>query len=372
MTDEALPESDRLQDAPHPRETIRLFGQDEAERTLLDAIQGERMHHAWLITGPKGVGKATLAWRAARFLLTRPPEGDGGLFGAPPKAESLDVPPDAPVARRIAAMSEPGLMAIRRPWDTDKKRFKTQITVDEVRRLNGFFGLSAAEGGHRVVIIDSVDEMNTAAANALLKLLEEPPKHAILFLVSHRPARLLPTIRSRCRELRLGSLAPEDLASALSQAGRSDETGQELAELSGGSVGEALRLAELDGAGLYASLIALFATAPSMDRQAAAKLVEKVAQRGAEDRFDLICVLIDIALTRLALTGAGQMPAVQAATEEHAVLARLAPDLSRAKAWAELKSDLNDRISHGRAVNVDPATLLLDVFLKFNDTAGQP
>ena len=243
------------------------------------------MHHAWLLTGPKGVGKATLAWRAARFLLATPPASDTSLFGASPPADSLDIAPDHPVARRIAALSEPGLLPIRRPWDTEKKRFKTQITVDEVRRLNGFFGLSAAEGGHRVVIVDSADEMNTAAANALLKVLEEPPRDSVLFLVSHRPARLLPTIRSRCRELRLGTLSSDALADAVTQAGGTAESSRALAELSGGSVGEALRLAALDGPGIYAAVVDLISGAPSMDRQKALAIAEKAAQRGAEERL---------------------------------------------------------------------------------------
>ncbi len=371
VSDEPLPEADRLDDAPHPRETARLFGQGAAETAVLEAARSGRMHHAWLLTGPKGVGKATLAWRAARFLLTKPPAGDAGLFGEAPPAASLDVAPDHPVARRVAALSDPGLLLIRRPWDADKKRFKAQITVDEVRRLNSFFGLSAAEGGHRVVIVDSADDMNTAAANALLKVLEEPPRNAVLFLVSHRPARLLPTIRSRCRELALERLGPDDLGRAMEQAGYPDPADAALAEWSGGSVGEALRLRALGGVELYADIVGLLADAPRMDRQKAGALAEKSAARGADDRLDLTLRLIDIALSRLALTGAGRPPEEEAARGEADILHRLAPNLARAQAWAELNRDLGQRLQHGRAVNIDPATLLLDAFLKINETAGQ-
>lgn len=372
MSDEAYPEADRLEGTPHPRETMRLFGQDAAEAIVLDAIESERLHHAWLLTGPKGVGKATLAWRAARFLLARPVSGDAGLFGASPRAATLDVASDDPVARRIAAMSEPGLLAIRRPWDPDKKRLKAQITVEEIRRLNSFFGLSAADGGYRVVIVDSADEMNTAAANALLKVLEEPPRNAVLFLVSHRPARLLPTIRSRCRDLSLGHLGPETLRQAMRQAGCDDQLSAPLAELSGGSVGEALRLHALDGTALYAEIIEILADAPRMDRQKAAKLAEKAAERGAEERLDLIFRLLDMVLSRLALSGAGHAPAQDAATGERAILDRLSPDLRRAREWAALNNKIGQRLHHGRAVNIDPASLLLDAFLKINETAGQP
>ena len=371
LNDEALPEADRLEGVPHPRETERLFGQDLAEQAFLNAARSGRMHHAWLLTGPKGVGKATLAWRGARFLLSRPPAGEIGLFGQEPDATSLDVASDHPVARRMAALSEPGLLLIRRLWDADKKRFKAQITVDEVRRLNSFFGLSAAEGGYRAVIVDSADDMNAAAANALLKVLEEPPRNAVLFLVSHRPARLLPTIRSRCRELSLGKLPPGDLARAMEQAGFPEAADTALAELSGGSVGEALRLRALGGLDLYADLIGLLSDAPRMDRQRAAALAEKCAAKGAEERLDLALRLMDTALSRLALAGAGRVPQHEAAQGEAEVLRHLSPNLRRAQAWADLSRDLGQRLRHARAVNIDAATGLMDALIKINETAGQ-
>ena len=265
------PEPDRVEGAPHPRETRALCGQARAEAAFLDAHAGGRLHHAWLLTGPRGVGKATLAWRIARFLLTEPPAADGaGLFGdTPPAPTSLDVPEDHPALRRMEALAEPSLFLLRRAWDDKARppRLKTVITVDEVRRLKGFFALSAADGGRRVVIVDAADEMNANAANALLKLLEEPPAGAVLLLVSHQPSRLLPTIRSRCRELRLETLGAEDMAAALAAAGHAPgEEAEALAELAGGSVGEAVRLANLDGLAAYRSLVALFAGAPGIDR----------------------------------------------------------------------------------------------------------
>ncbi|MBL4725270.1 MAG: hypothetical protein JKY83_01075, partial [Rhizobiaceae bacterium] len=145
-----------------------MVGQSEAESAFLTAFNSERLHHAWLLTGPQGIGKATLAWRIARFLLATPPPTTDGLFSAPPPVETLDVSPEHPVSHRIQALAEPGLAAISRSYN-DKGKLRGQIVVDDIRTLNRFFGLSATDGGHRVVIIDAADDMNTSAANALLK-----------------------------------------------------------------------------------------------------------------------------------------------------------------------------------------------------------
>ncbi|MCA0204406.1 MAG: DNA polymerase III subunit delta' [Proteobacteria bacterium] len=358
------PEADRIAGAPHPRDTARLFGQEAAERRFLDSFGQGRLHHGWLITGPRGIGKATLAWRLARFLLAEEP--GGGLFGPP---ETLDVDPDHPVAHRIAAGSEPGLLPIRRAADEKTGRLKSQITVDEVRKLRDFFGMSSAEGGRRVVIVDSADEMNPSAANALLKLLEEPPAGAMLLLVSHQPSRLLPTIRSRCRELRLQPLGPADMGRALEQAMGEAEESEALTALSGGSVGEAIRVASGGGLELYAEIVALLAEYPQMDRARILKLCNSLGTREAEPRFDLTVRLLDLALARLARAGATGQPLPEAAPGESRLHARLAPDPRAARHWAEMAADLGARARGGRAVNLDPGALVLDMFLRLESAA---
>lgn len=372
---EQHPEPDRLDGAPHPRETPRVIGQQAAEGAFLDAYTSGRMHHAWLLTGPRGIGKATLAWEIARFLLATPPAQDDGLFGAPPPPESLQIDPEHPVARRLRALSDPGLFLLRRGGagstesDRDKAlregRFSDAIRVDEIRKLHGFFGLSAADGGRRVVIVDSADEMTPQAANALLKMLEEPPARTTMLLVSHQPARLLPTIRSRCRTLRLAPLGPEDMAAALAQAGAEIAPADvvPLTSLSEGAPGAAMRLLTLDGLSLYRDLLGLLSSLPALDRARLLALAESCAGKGREDRLALLLTLTDQIAARLARTGVTGQPPPEITEGEAKQLARLSPDPATGRRWAETVQSAGDRARHARAVNIDPAALVTDLFL---------
>ena len=348
-----IPEPDRVPGAPHPRHTARVIGQDQPIADFVNAAQSGRLHHAWLLTGPRGVGKATLAWAIARWILA------GG------DRRDLQIDPDAPETRRIAALSEPRLQLIRRPWDDKAGRLSAQITVEEIRKLLSFFHLSSAEGGHRIAIIDAADDMNVAAANALLKVLEEPPKDALILIVAHQPARLLPTIRSRCRTLRLSPLNPQQMESVLGDLGIHEDA-EALAALSDGSVGEALRLAGQDGLDRYQQIVDLFATLPRFDRLAAAKLADAAAGRaGAEgDPFDLTITLLDRFLTRTARAGLLGPPLPQAAKGEGALLSRIAPDDLAARHWADAQARLSARARSGRAVNLDPAALVMDMLIE--------
>lgn len=352
-------EPDRVPGAPHPRQTTRIVGQDDAIGAFLGSIALGRLHHAWLLTGPRGTGKATLAWAIARWLIA---QGDAGDLG---------VAPDHPVARRMLAMSEPRLHLVRRSVDDKTGRLRAEIVVDDIRRLLSFFRMTAAEGGRRVAIIDAADEMNTAAANALLKMLEEPPQDAVLLLVSHQPARLLPTIRSRCRELRLAPLSPEALADALAPLSVPGDPAR-LAALAGGSVGEALRLAGQDGLDRYAELVALFADMPAFDRLRAAAFADAAAGRASADGdpFDLTMTLIDRFLSRAARAGLMGPPLPEAAPGEGALLARLSPDEGAARHWAGAQADLSARARRGRAVNLDPAALVMDMLLTLAQGPG--
>lgn len=368
MSAEDIPDSTQVEGAPHPRETEQLFGQARAEQAFLDAYATGRLHHGWMLSGPRGVGKATLAWKIARFLLSQPTEG--GLF-APAPPQSLNTDPESPLAHRIRAGAEPGVFVLKRGLNATETALSQDIRVDEVRKAKSFLQLSSAEGGRRVVIVDAADEMNTQAANALLKLLEEPPAGVTFLLVTHQPARLLPTIRSRCRELRLAPLAPEDMVHALRPLGidTAEAEATALATLAAGSVGEAVRLAHLDGVQTYSALVELIATLPRLDRPQAIKMADSVAGRQAE-KLDLMLGLIEIFLTRLARGGVQGPPHPEAASGESDLIVRLSPNAAAAMKWAALHQTLHDRARRGQAVNLDPAALVMDMLLEMTAAAA--
>src|SRR3981189_3124809 len=249
--------------AVHPRETSTLAGHREAEAALLNAYRSGRIPHAWLIGGAQGIGKATLAYRMARFVLAHRNAGASDVQGA----ETLRVEPSDPVARHVATGAHGGLLTLQRTLN-DKGVMRTVITVDETRETISFFGSTAAVEGWRVCIVDTVDELNPNAANALLKILEEPPRQWLFLLVSHAPARVLPTIQSRCRKLALRPLAVDDVIRAAAQAanvGNDDPALSEAAEASEGSVARALTLLGGDALQLQQRTAALLATLPRGD-----------------------------------------------------------------------------------------------------------
>ena len=243
---------DDTDEASHPRETAVLFGHAAAEAALLAAYRAGRMPHGILITGPKGIGKATLAYRIARFVLSHPDPGAKDVQDA----VSLKVDPTSPVARRIAAQAQPDLLVIERTVN-ERGVLRNQIAVDDIRRTVPFFGSTAGEGGWRITIVDAVDDLNRSGANALLKVLEEPPKRGLLLLIAHSTARVPSTLRSRCRIIALRPLVQEDVAAAVAAAGGIEAENPEIAAAAAGSDGSVARALIL-----LAVLFALLLVAP--------------------------------------------------------------------------------------------------------------
>jgi DNA polymerase-3 subunit delta' len=295
--------------APHPRETFTMQGHDQEEADFAQALAGARMHHAWLITGPKGVGKATLAYRFARAAF------GANRIGPRP----FDVASDDPIARRVAALSHPDLFVLRRTYN-EKGRPRREIAVDDARALSGFFSLMPAEGGWRIAIIDAVDELNRNAANALLKTLEEPPAKSVLLLVCHAPGATLATIRSRCRRLNLSALTGDALDPGLPSSVR---------HFADGRPGRAAALAAGDFAASHDAFLAALAAVPRRGAKALGPLAFSGA-RAPDLRLSHFLILARDLAWRAALSQAGKE--IPHAPQNAAFMAVAAS--APAKAWA--------------------------------------
>ncbi len=285
--DQDFPESDALAGAPHPRHAPALIGHRAAEAEMLAAYRSGRLAHAWLIGGPRGVGKATLAWRFARFVLANPDPN----AGAAREAVDLGVDPKSQTARLLAALSHPDFALIRRAWLTDKKRFSSEIQVEHAREALQVFQMSAAFGGWRVCIVDCAEDLNRSSANALLKMIEEPPQRSLILIVSHRPGRVLPTLRSRCRRIRLDPLSEDAIVAAIAALGapwsEADPAAvAKAAKRANGSVREALARLSPDAEEIDALIDSTIHRLPRPDPRAVLKLADALADREATEAYD--------------------------------------------------------------------------------------
>jgi DNA polymerase-3 subunit delta' len=354
----ALAEPDRLEGFSAPREVDRLFGHAAARGEFADAVASGRMHHAWLIVGPEGIGKATLAYHFARMVLA----GAGGREGI-----------EHPVFRKVAAQSHPNLLVIRRAWNEKSKRYAQMIGVDEVRRLRAFLGTTAGEGTWRVVIVDRADELNQNAANALLKALEEPPPRTLFLLISSAEGRLPVTIRSRSRTLRVSALGQEDLTEAVRAALARD--GQEVGAkalatalaLSDGSVRRALELVSREGIELYAEIAAALAALPEIDGVRLHRNVERLAGMGDTERLELyLALLLGLIerLIRFTATGEG-------ATPEERSLAKRLVSAANLPVWAEAWEAISEARGEALALNLDRSLLVLDTWFRLQSVVRE-
>jgi DNA polymerase-3 subunit delta' len=354
---EDLPEADRLEDFPHPRETENLIGHDRAEETLLDLVKSGSLPHGFLITGPRGIGKATLAYRLARFVLRY------GVGSAEAQAAtSLHIPASDSVFHRVAAQGHGDLLILRRRWDFERKRLKTELSVDEVRRMAGFFSRTAGEGGWRVCIADAIDEMNVSAANALLKLLEEPPLRALILIIAHAQAHVLPTIRSRCRVLTLNPLRNEDITAllALHLPELEGAKAQLVARLAEGSAGRALMLGQGEGIEIYDEMLTLFSGLPQLDLKTLHRLADRLSSRDNQALYQLFVDLLRDFLGR-SIRARAQDKLSELPQREIQAATRLFEGARLDKA-AELWEKTGDLFARAEARNLDRKQTVLTVF----------
>jgi DNA polymerase-3 subunit delta' len=340
-----------------------LIGHTAAEKTLSDAWTTGHMPNAWLISGPQGIGKASLAYNFATLILNGILKGEGGdLFGATPMG--LELAADDPVAAMVTNGTHPDLMVVQRTVNEKTKRMREEIVIDDARKASGLFARTSSTGGWRVVIVDAADELNTNAANALLKLVEEPPEKAVVLLVAHRPGRVLLTLRSRCRHLRLGPLSADQVAKVLAahhtDADTTPQQAAALAALAEGSPGRALRLAAVDGLTLHGDLLDILAGLPNMDILAQHKLADRMARGGNTESFRVFAELMLGWMTRMIQTGAGHPPAM-APPGEAALAARLLPRRSLDQ-WVGLWENFTEALAKGQGLNLDRKQVVLNLF----------
>lgn len=289
---------------PHPRLARRRVGHDAAWAEVRDAWETGRFPHAWLIAGPRGIGKATFSYLLAKAILGHAPASEpAGLFGAEP-APGLCLDPASPAAAMIESQSHPDLLVAEPGWSDDKQtRRRTEIVVEDIRAVGAFLAMTPAMGGWRVVIVDAADEMNRNAANALLKVLEEPPERAVLFLVAHNPGRLLPTVRSRCRMLKLSPLDDAAMDRVLADLLPPGAITSGLKALARGSVGEALALAAGGGDRILAGIGEILAGWPGIEASALLKFADFA---GADEaRFRIFAAVLGLWFSDLMRQGAG-------------------------------------------------------------------
>lgn len=322
--------ADVLDGARHPAEQPKLFGHAAAEAFLARSYRSGKGHHAILIEGPEGIGKATFAFRFANHVLSHPEPAQAPETLADPS-------PDSPVTRQLAAGASHNLLHLTRPVDEKTGKAKSAITVDEVRKAGKFLAQTSGTGNWRIVVIDPADDLNRNAANAILKILEEPPKRALFLVLTHAPGKLLPTIRSRCLPLGLSPLSPDDLAAAMASLGvlPSGPRAGEVIAAAHGSVSQALKLVNYGGFDIVEAFRAVVGGAGEPPRRDVHRLADVLSAKDSEVVFGFFCQQASDFVT------------------EAARAAALAGDIGRADRLAGLSSRLTEKLTVAQAYNLD-------------------
>jgi DNA polymerase-3 subunit delta' len=327
-----------LDGAIAPALNTRLFGHAEAEEFLARSYKSGKGHHAVLIEGPEGIGKATLAFRFVNHILRYPDPLDA--------LDAMEDPdPEHPISRQIASGASHNLLHLSRPVDDKTGRVKQAITVDEVRKAGHFFSQTSGTGNWRIVIIDPADDLNRNAANAILKILEEPPKRAMFLVLSHAPGKLLPTIRSRCLPLKLQELSPQAMDQALGQLGLAipPEKREAVLELAKGSVARALKLVNYGGADILEAFEQMLSSQGPAQRRMMFKIADALSGKDSDVAFGFF---IEHLGDHLAETARHFAHAGNLAAAEH---------------YARLTSSIGEQLTVAGAYNLDRKQTILDV-----------
>ena len=368
MTDEEdNPLSDKIVGVPHPKLAKKLIGHSTQKLYFLTSYVSDRLPQCWLLAGDKGVGKATFAWMIAKFLLTTNQEpNDIKVDLNSSNIDSILAPQDGGTLTRIISGSEQRIYVVRKGYNEKRKAFFKNISIDDIRNLQSYCSLSIADGGRRVIIIDTADDLNTNSCNALLKLLEEPPKSTLFLLISHQPNLLLPTLQSRCQKLLFSALSQHDLRAVVATTGREIDPAEEvsLSILSNGSAGVACRLLNSNSLNLYRDILNLASSLPNLNTKKAMQLSHDYFAKDKATEFENFIEMMQQFFSRLCKTGAMRSPISPSVTNDEAkIMTYLCPTLSSANLWAEAAEITLAKLHKGYLLNIDVESLIIDTFI---------
>ena len=359
--------SDKIAGAPHPMLANEIIGHSSQKLSFLSSFASNRLPQCWLLAGDMGIGKASFAWLIAKFLLTTKYQpADLKIDLTETNINSILEPQSGSTLNRIISGSEQRVYIVRRGYNEKRKAFFKNISIEDVRKLQSYCSLSIADGGKRIIIIDTADDLNKSSSNALLKLLEEPPKNTIFLLISHQPNLLLPTIKSRCQKLSFSNLDQTDLGAVLTaigcKIGPSDEVS--LSILSKGSAGAACRLINSNCINLYKDILDLASSLPNLNTNKILQLSQNYFAKAKPSEFEIFIEMMQHFFSRLCKTGVMQKPLLPTVTDNEAkVMKSLCPNLKSARLWSEAANIALAKLYKGYLLNIDIESLILDAFI---------
>ena len=359
--------SDKIAGAPHPMLANEIIGHSSQKLSFLSSFASNRLPQCWLLAGDMGIGKASFAWLIAKFLLTTKYQpADLKIDLNESNINSILEPQSGNTLNRIISGSEQRVYIVRRGYNEKRKTFFKNISIEDVRKLQSYCSLSIADGGKRIIIIDTADDLNKSSSNALLKLLEEPPKNTIFLLISHQPNLLVPTLKSRCQKLSFSNLDQTDLGAVLKAIGckieRSDEVS--LSILSKGSAGAACRLINSNCINLYSDILNISSSLPNLNTNKILQLSQNYFAKAKPGEFEIFLEMMQHFFSRLCKTGAMQKPVLPSVTENEAkIMKNLCPNLKSAHFWSEAANITLAKLNKGYLLNIDIESLILDAFI---------